>query len=955
MADMWQVARKEFRGFFASPAAFLFLFVFLAVCLFAVFWVDGFFARNIADVRPLFHWMPLLMIFLVSALTMRSWSEEARSGTLEALMTSPVKPLALIFGKFFAVIGLVILALALTIFLPITVAFIGPLDWGPVIGGYVASVFLAAAYTAIGLYMSSRTDNAIVALILTVLVCGVFYLVGTPGLTNLFGYHVNEVLRGIGTGSRFDSITRGVLDLRDIYYYLSLVGVFLALNMLRLQHLRWAGNPARKNHRQWQMLTVLAIANLIFANIWLSQVNSARIDMTDGNIYSLSDASKHYLSQLQEPLLIRGYFSAKTHPLLEPLVPEVKDLLKEYAVASGNNVRVEFIDPQKDQEAEKEAASRYGIEPLSFQTANKYSAGVISSYFNIVVAYGDQYKVLSYEDLIGIKTRGDHLDVSLQNPEYAITGAIRSVMNKWQAGGSPFAAINGPVVFNGYMTAINAMPQELQELKHNLDEILANLKKDSDGKLQVKYQDPTADGGKLAVELHDKFGFAPQVMGLLNPQKFWFYMTLQSGDMQIPVPLPDQLDKASLKRSLTAALQRLAPGFTKTIALAVPKSDYMHRADNTYQALRQQLEQTLSVEDEDLSDGSVADNADFLLVMSPENLGDKEVFAIDQFLMRGGSVMIATSPYKLEIGQTLTAQPKQSGLKDWLASMGISMDSSLVYDPSNAALPLPVTRYVGGIPVREIRLLPYPLFPDLRDNGLSQDNPVTASLGQLTVNWSSPMKLDDAKTAGREVTPLLNSSADSWASSDLAVIPDYNRFPDNGFKPQDQHQSYLLGAAQKGRFTSYFEGKESPLAASNNSAESGKKAGKKADKKDKAQPEYVIEQSPESARLIVVSADSFASDTTLKLISEGINTHYSKPIDFIQNSIDWALEDPALLALRGRSQLARTLVTMPEGEQMTLEYLNYGLVIFGLFIIWLWRFWVRRVDAGRYRAILAEV
>ncbi|HET8710412.1 MAG TPA: ABC transporter permease, partial [Spongiibacteraceae bacterium] len=120
--NILRVARKEFRGFFATPAAYLFIGAFLAVTLFIFFWVEKFFARNIADVRPLFDWMPLLLIFLVAALTMRAWSEERRAGTLESLLTAPVRPLDLVFGKFIAALALVTLALALTLPLPIMVS-----------------------------------------------------------------------------------------------------------------------------------------------------------------------------------------------------------------------------------------------------------------------------------------------------------------------------------------------------------------------------------------------------------------------------------------------------------------------------------------------------------------------------------------------------------------------------------------------------------------------------------------------------------------------------------------------------------------------------------------------------------------------------------------------------------------------------------------------------------------
>ncbi len=175
------LTRKELRSYFGSPMALIFIGTFLAATLFAFFWVDTFFARGISDVRPLFRWMPVLLIFLVAALTMRQWSEEQRSGTLEILLTLPVSTTQLVLGKFLAVVALVAIALSLTIFLPLTVALLGNLDWGPVIGGYLAAVLMAAAYAAIGLFVSSRTDNQIVALISTVLGCGLFYIVGSSG------------------------------------------------------------------------------------------------------------------------------------------------------------------------------------------------------------------------------------------------------------------------------------------------------------------------------------------------------------------------------------------------------------------------------------------------------------------------------------------------------------------------------------------------------------------------------------------------------------------------------------------------------------------------------------------------------------------------------------------------------------------------------------------------------
>ena len=187
----------------------------------------------------------------------------------------------------------------------------------------------------------------------------------------------------------------------------------------------------------------LAAANFIAANLWLNPISWARADITAEQQYSLSEATENQLAALQEPLLIRGYFSAKTHPLLAPLVPRIKDLLEEYAVASNGSAQIEIVDPTRDREAEEEAALRYGIQPVPFQTADRYQAAVVSSYFDLVIAYGDQYETLGFRDLIEVKARGERdLDVVLKNPEYAITRAIRKVAGSYRAGGNPSSRCN---------------------------------------------------------------------------------------------------------------------------------------------------------------------------------------------------------------------------------------------------------------------------------------------------------------------------------------------------------------------------------------------------------------------------------------------------------------------------------------------------------------------------------
>ncbi|MBC7977219.1 MAG: ABC transporter permease subunit, partial [Myxococcales bacterium] len=212
---MKTVIKKELRGYFNSAIAVIFLAAFLGVTLYTFFGREKFFARGLADLRPLFEWMPKLLIILVSALAMRLWSDERRAGTLEILLTLPVPRWQLVVGKFLAGMVLIAVALGLTLGLPITISQMGNLDLGPVVGGYLAALLLSAAYLAIGMCVSAATDNQIVAFVVTAVVCGVAYLVGDAG----------ELGRMFGTGARFESVARGVLDLRDLAYYGGIVAV----------------------------------------------------------------------------------------------------------------------------------------------------------------------------------------------------------------------------------------------------------------------------------------------------------------------------------------------------------------------------------------------------------------------------------------------------------------------------------------------------------------------------------------------------------------------------------------------------------------------------------------------------------------------------------------------------------------------------------------------------------
>ena len=963
-----RVARKELTLFFSSPVGYLFVLAFLGVTLFVFFWGEAFFVRNVADVRPMFEWMPVLLIFLSAALTMRMWSEERRTGTLEFVSTLPVSGWEFVLGKFLACWTLLALALLLTLPLPITVSLIADLDWGPVLAGYLAALLLGAAYLTIGLFVSARTDSQIVSLIIASFACTVFYLIGSPILTDLVGGRLADGLRAMGSGSRFESITRGVLDVRDLYYYVSLSAVFLAMNVYSLEVQRWARDGARSRHRQWRLGTGLLVANLLLANVWLGQFSALRVDVTEGRIYSISEATRTYLAQLKEPMLIRGYFSSKTHPLLAPLVPQMRDLLTEFEVAGNGRVRVEIVDPAENPALEDEANTKYGIRAVPFQVADRYQSSLVNSYFDVLISYGDQYEVLGFRDLIEVKVVSEsEMDVQLRNPEYDLTRSLKKVLYGFQGGSSIFDNLQAPVEFVGYLSADARLPEALAGFRPVLRQVLESLGEEGGDRFSAELLDPEAGDGSLAREIEENYGFQPMAASLFDVNQFYFYMTLTDGSTVVQIPLPQALSEEATRRSIEEGLKRFASGLLKTVALVAPEAPSpmmgMGRPPDgsQFQQLRDFLQNDFNVVSTDLSEGVVPEEADLLMVVDPEALDEKALFAVDQFLMKGGTVALATSPFAASLSQqSLVAAPRTSGLEPWLEHMGVRLQPQMVMDPQNAAFPAPVTRQVGGFSFQELIMLDYPYFADIRPPGLNEDVGVAGGLPQVTLTWASPIEVDEARNADRSVTPLLESSAGSWASDDLDVMPRVGSQGLSGFAPQGPIGPRTLAVLLEGRFDSYFTDRPSPLlspAESDLADEAepdiaaatleGDAAGSSADANEDrlGVVSSVIDRSPESARLFLFASNGFLSDQMLQLIGSAEGTIYGNSVQLMANVVDWSLEDRSLLAIRSRGHFNRTLPPLEQAEQAVIESVNYLVALIGIGFVFLWH--RRRVKADR--------
>ena len=232
------VYKRELRSYFNSPIAYIFIVVFLLVASWLFF--RGYFLYGQADLRPFFNLLPWIFLFFVPAVSMRLWAEERKLGTAELLLTLPARDNEIILGKFLAGLTLITITVLLEFPLFLLTAYLGDVDVGPVIGGLVGSLLLGGAYLAIGLFLSSLTENQIVAFILGVVVCFGLFIVGENLVLVTAPSSVAPLLRYLGLGAHFSSIGRGVIDSRDILYYLSVIVFFLYLNQLAVAGRRWA-------------------------------------------------------------------------------------------------------------------------------------------------------------------------------------------------------------------------------------------------------------------------------------------------------------------------------------------------------------------------------------------------------------------------------------------------------------------------------------------------------------------------------------------------------------------------------------------------------------------------------------------------------------------------------------------------------------------------------------------
>lgn len=409
MGNILAIMRRDLGAYFNSPIGYIFMMVFVTISV--GLYITSFFMFPVADMRPYFDNLPLLLCVFIPAVTMRVWAEERKENTWEMLLTFPMQARELVLGKFLAAVIFYALTVAATFTIPWMLFSLGNPDTGAILSGYLGTLLLGAFFLSMGILFSGFFKDQIVAFVVTLLACFAFFLLGTefiaayiddrvPGLGSMLSYL-------LGFFAHFQAFTRGVIEVADIVYFLAWTIICLVLNVLYIDG---------RNRPGAKMIFLGAASLSVFIGLlfnWLMFGESiARFDMTEDKVYTVSKASTEILAKLDSEVQIKYYVSPRDQmPAgMTKLEQDVTDKLEELRVASGDKLQFtavrmeaanvlakpEELGDEKKEEAEdnekkiEERMLDKGVEPFAVRVMEEGSQTSKLVYSSIGVAYKDK-------------------------------------------------------------------------------------------------------------------------------------------------------------------------------------------------------------------------------------------------------------------------------------------------------------------------------------------------------------------------------------------------------------------------------------------------------------------------------------------------------------------------------------------------------------------------------------
>ncbi len=415
---MFALIRKEINTFFSSIAGYLVVAIFLILNGLFLWVFKGQYNildSGFADLSPFFQIAPWVLLFLIPAITMRSFSEEKKYGTLEILLTKPIRPYRLVIGKYLGCLSLIIIALLPSFLYVLTIyqlsSPIGSFDIGSTIGSYIALLLLAASYTAIGIFSSSITTNQIIAFLITISICFTIY----------FGFALLDKMNWMGMQIHYERISMGVLDTRDSMYFVSVLLFFLALATFSLT------KGALKNKIKPIIISLLGVIVLnLAANSFYN-----RFDLTQDKRFTLSDATKNLIYSAAAPVVIDVLLEGEFPSEFKRLQSETKQLLEEFNTLNPN-LQYVFTNPLEEEEIRAQTIGelqKFGLTPMEVSVKESGKTKIETVVPWAILSYQNRsIKIPLVKNTIGATTE-ERVNSSIQQLEYAFADGLTKLLN----------------------------------------------------------------------------------------------------------------------------------------------------------------------------------------------------------------------------------------------------------------------------------------------------------------------------------------------------------------------------------------------------------------------------------------------------------------------------------------------------------------------------------------------
>jgi ABC-2 type transport system permease protein len=407
------IFRRDFVGWFSSPTGYVFITVFIFLSSAAAFWQDAFFRDNLANLSQLNAVFPVLLLFLVPAITMSAWADERRQGVDELLLTLPAHDAELVVGKYLACLGIYTVSLAFSLSHVVVLAWLGSPDWGLMVSNYLAYWLIGASLLSVGMVGSALTDNLTVGFIAGSLLCALPVFLDRAGM--LVGGAAGRALAELGAERRFDELTTGVVSFGTLAYFASIVATMLLANLYLVGKRRWR-DPLFGVHASTRTLALLVAAASVAVLLGRLPV---RADATAERLHSLSDPTRRVLKEIDaaKPVLVQAFLSKEVPRGYVETRENLLNLLREFAALGGERVRVNVIETERFTDEARRAQEEFGIRPVTLEEDSGGGRQEMEVFLGVAVTCGaDEVVTPFFFKGFGV--------------EYELTRSIRTVSQK---------------------------------------------------------------------------------------------------------------------------------------------------------------------------------------------------------------------------------------------------------------------------------------------------------------------------------------------------------------------------------------------------------------------------------------------------------------------------------------------------------------------------------------------